>query len=98
MVDRHPLIREHYSEVLKAEDPEGWTKCHEMLYEYYKKFPEKLLPDTLEEMEPLFLAVRHGCEAHLHTDVLVDVYQERIRRGEEPSIIVLINLVVLHMN
>jgi hypothetical protein len=66
IVDCHPLIREHFGEKLKAKNPKAWQEAHSRLYDYYKNVPEKELPDTLEEMEPLFAAVAHGCQAELH--------------------------------
>ncbi|NIM11320.1 MAG: hypothetical protein GTO45_04955, partial [Candidatus Aminicenantes bacterium] len=83
MLDCHPLVREHFGEKLKKEKPEGWKTAHKRLYQYYKELPEKELPDTLREMEPLFAAVAHGCSAGLHQEALYDVYWKRIRRGEE---------------
>jgi hypothetical protein len=50
------------------------------LYEYFKKLPKKELPDTLEEMEPLFAAVAHGCQAGKHQQALDAVYYPRIQR------------------
>jgi len=82
-LDCHPLIREHFSEKLKKENPQAWKQAHSRLYEYFKNLPEKELPDTLEEMEPLFAAVMHGCMAEQHQEVLYDVYWTRIRRGNE---------------
>jgi tetratricopeptide (TPR) repeat protein len=87
VIDCHPLIREHFGHKLRKKAPEGWRMAHERLYEYYKNLPQKLygkeLPDTLEEMEPLFAAVAHGCQAGKHQEVVVNVYWERIRRTGE---------------
>ncbi len=82
-LDCHPLVREHFGEGLKNGKPEAWRAAHGRLYDYYKNLPEKALPDTLEEMEPLFAAVRHGCLAERHQEALEDVYWERIRRKEK---------------
>jgi len=83
----HPLIREHFAKNLQDNNPDAWKKAHETLYEYYKGLPEKLydkvLPDTLEEMRPLFAAVRHGCEAGKWQETLYDVYWERIIRKDQ---------------
>jgi tetratricopeptide (TPR) repeat protein len=79
-LDCHPLIREHFGEKLKSENPQAWQEAHGRLYEYCKKLPEKELPDTLEEMEPLFAAVRHGCLAGRYQKALDDVYYLRIQR------------------
>ncbi len=82
-LDCHPLIREHFAEKLRNADPDAWKQAHSRLYEYYKNLPEKKLPDTLEEMEPLFAAVAHGCMAGRHQEALDDVYWERIKRKGE---------------
>jgi tetratricopeptide (TPR) repeat protein len=82
-LDCHPLIREHFGEKLKEENPEGWKQAHTRLYHYYKNLPGKKFPDTLPEMEPLFAAVAHGCAAGLHQEALADVYWQRIKRGDE---------------
>ncbi len=79
-LDCHPIIREHFGEKLEEAFPEAWTAAHDRLYQYFKALPEKHLPDTLEEMEPLFHAVRHGCLAGRYQEVLEEVYWVRIRR------------------
>ncbi|MCP4692832.1 MAG: hypothetical protein GY859_32620, partial [Desulfobacterales bacterium] len=56
-LDCHPLIREHFGQKLMGQNPETWKEAHGRLYEYYKNLPEKELPDTMEEMEPLLAAV-----------------------------------------
>jgi len=79
-LDCHPLVREHFGEKLRQQNPAAWREAHSRLYEYYKNLPAKQLPDTLEEMEPLFAAVAHGCQAGRHQEILIDVYWERIDR------------------
>ncbi|MCK4960270.1 MAG: toll/interleukin-1 receptor domain-containing protein, partial [Planctomycetes bacterium] len=87
VLDCHPLVREHFGEKVKAGNAGAWAQAHGRLYEYYKGLPEKLydkkLPDTLAEMEPLFRAVYHGCQAGRHQETLDDVYWERICREDE---------------
>jgi tetratricopeptide (TPR) repeat protein len=82
-LDCHPLIREHFGEKLKNQNPAAWKEAHSRLYDYYRNLPEKEFPDTLVEMEPLFAAVAHGCKAGRHQEVLDDVYFERILRKSE---------------
>ncbi len=82
-LDCHPLVREHFGEQIKHQYPDAWMAAHSRLYEYYKNLPKKELPDTLEEMEPLFLAVRHGCLAGLYNEAVYDVFWKRIRRENE---------------
>ena len=79
----HPLTREHFGKKFKQDYPNSWTKSHQALFKYYKELPEKEYPDTEEEMEPLFAAMKHGCAARLHEQVLNEVYWPRIKRGDE---------------
>ncbi|UJS25771.1 TIR domain-containing protein [Thiothrix winogradskyi] len=81
-LDCHPLIREYFGGQLKTQQPQAWQQAHERLYGYYKALPEKEFPDTLEEMQPLFSAVAHGCAAGLYIRVNNDVYWPRIRRED----------------
>jgi hypothetical protein len=72
---------------LKAELPAAWREANSRLYHYYQNLPEKHLPDTLEEMEPLYTAMAFGARAGLQQEVLDEVYLERIRRkGEAYSV------------
>ncbi|MEO1258580.1 MAG: TIR domain-containing protein [Bacteroidota bacterium] len=82
-LDCHPLIREHFGEKLQRENSGAWKKAHSRLYEYYKNLPEKELPDTLEEMEPLFVAIRHGCLAGESQAAYNNVFYKRIKRKNE---------------
>ncbi|MSM38683.1 MAG: DUF4365 domain-containing protein [Geobacter sp.] len=81
-LDCHPLVREHFGEKLRHEKPEAWKQAHSRLYDYFRVLPEKTLPDTLEEMEPLFAAVAHGCLAGRFQEVHDEVIAKRIRRGD----------------
>jgi tetratricopeptide (TPR) repeat protein len=74
-IDCHPLVREHFA-------AEATREGHARLYEHYKKQAPQL-PETLEEMTPLFYAVYHGCKAGRHRAALSDVYRDRILRGDE---------------
>ncbi len=82
-LDCHPMVREHFCQKFKRENPEAWKEAHGRLYEYYRDLPEKEFPDTLEEMGPLFMAVAHGCQAKRRQEVLEDVYEKRILRGDQ---------------
>ena len=82
-IDAHPLVREHFGERLERDNPAAWREANLRLYEYYRNLPEKHLPDTLEEMEPLFLAMAHGCRGGKQQKALEEVYWERISRKKE---------------
>jgi tetratricopeptide (TPR) repeat protein len=81
-LDCHPLIREHFGDELKENNPEAWKEAHYRLYEYFKN-QTKEYPDTTEEMSPLYAAVAHGCQAGRYQDATDEVYMRRIRRGNE---------------
>jgi tetratricopeptide (TPR) repeat protein len=83
IIDCHPLVREHFGEKLAKGNSKAWRKAHTRLYEYYKNLPKKKYPDTLEEMQPLFAAVAHGCQAGLHQKAHDDIYWDRIHRKEQ---------------
>ena len=82
-LDCHPLIREHFGQKLEEENPNAWKEAHSRLYEHYKSQPQKDLPDTIEEMAPLFAAVSHGCQAGRHQEALDKIYRKRVLRGSE---------------
>ena len=82
-LDCHPLIRAYFARQLQISAPDAWRAAHAQLYDYYKALPNKDQPDTLEEMQPLFRAVTHGCAAGLHQKALEEVYWPRIQRSGE---------------
>ncbi|MCP4696518.1 MAG: ATP-binding protein [Gammaproteobacteria bacterium] len=81
-LDCHPLVREHFGEKLRNSNPAAWREAHTRLYEYFKNIPKEQ-PDTLEEMEPLFMAAGHGCQAGRHQEAMDEVYWPRIQRKNE---------------
>jgi tetratricopeptide (TPR) repeat protein len=83
-IDAHPLVREHFGECLEKDYPEAWRAGHERLYEYLTGDGcKKDLPDTAEEMAPLYAAVLHGCAAGRQQEAFEEVYRRRIQRGNE---------------
>ena len=86
-LDCHPLIRAYFAHQLKNQKPDAWRAAHTKLYDYYKNLPSKHQPDSLEEMQPLFRAVAHGCAAGLHQQALDEVYYPRIRRSGEAYLV-----------
>ena len=81
-IDAHPLVREHFGQQLREEHPDAWREGNDRLYEHYKQAAPEL-PETLEEMTPLFAAVAHGCAAGRQQEALDEVFIYRIRRGGE---------------
>ncbi len=78
-LDAHPLVREFFGHHLQTHHPETYQQANIFLYEYFKGIAKEL-PDTLEEMEPLFQAVAHGCRAGKQQEVYADVLWKRVLR------------------
>jgi hypothetical protein len=85
VLDTHPLIRQYVAYHWQTKYPDDWQAAHQVLFAYYQAVPEQHQPDTLQQLEPLFAAVRHGCLAGLHQQALEEVYVPRIRRDSEIS-------------
>jgi serine/threonine protein kinase len=81
-VDTHPLVREYFGEQLRSQRTKAWKEGNRRLYHYYRTLAPQL-PDTLRDMEPLFLAAIFGCNAGLFRDALHKVYIPRIQRGNQ---------------
>jgi hypothetical protein len=80
-LDTHPLVREYFGEQLRSHRTEAWKECNRRLFHYYRTLAPQL-PESMREMEPLFLAVICGCNAGLFREALHDVYMPRIQRGD----------------
>jgi TIR domain len=80
-VDAHPLIREYFAQQLKGS--EAWREGHRRLYEYLCENTKEGDEPTLEDLQPLYQAVAHGCQAALYEDACANVYSSRILRREQ---------------
>jgi tetratricopeptide (TPR) repeat protein len=81
-LDAHPLIRAYFADELEKRKPTAWQESNLRLYEHLQtSAPE--YPDTLEEMQPLYAAVVHGCRAGRQQEALDEVFYRRIRRRNE---------------
>ena len=82
-VDCHPLLREYFATQLRRQPPEAWRAAHRRLYEHIcSTTPDKPQP-TLEDLQPLYQAVAHGCQAGLQQEACAKVYFARITKGNE---------------
>jgi tetratricopeptide (TPR) repeat protein len=82
-IDAHPLIREYFAKQLREKKPESWRGAHRRLYEHLcETTPDKPQP-TLEDLQPLYQAVAHGCQAGLQQAACDKVYFARIKRQTE---------------
>jgi hypothetical protein len=82
-LDAHPHLREYFAKQVREQNPEGWRAAHRRLYEHLSATtPDKPQP-TLEDLQPLYQAVAHGCQAGLQQEANDTVYIARILRGNE---------------
>jgi tetratricopeptide (TPR) repeat protein len=80
-LDAHPLVRVYFQKHLETDLPEAWRAGNLRLYEHLQaEAPD--LPNSLEDMEPLFTAVLHGCRAGRQQEVFREIYRRRIQREE----------------
>ncbi|HKG13704.1 MAG TPA: TIR domain-containing protein [Pyrinomonadaceae bacterium] len=81
-LDAHPLVREHFGEQLKQDAPDAWREGNSRLYEHLRD-TTKELPDTIDEMTPLYAAIAHGCAAGRYQEALYEVFRPRVHRNDE---------------
>ncbi len=81
-VDCHPLIREFFAMRLRAQ-PKVWRAAHRRLYDHLYATTKEGEQPTLEDLQPLYQAVAHGCQAGLQQETRDRVYKARIDRGQE---------------
>jgi nucleoside phosphorylase len=82
-LDAHPLLREYFARQLRAQNPDAWRAAHRRLYQHLFATTSDKPQPNLEDLQPLYQAVAHGCKAGLFEETLVQVYRARILRGEE---------------
>ena len=85
-LDAHPMVRAFFAGWLAETKPEAAKAAHEILYRHYAAAAPDL-PETLEEMQPLFQAVRHGVLAGRAQETYDEVFFRRIQRGNDQYIL-----------
>jgi len=82
-LDAHPLLREYFANALLEKRPEAWKAGHKRLYDHLTTAtPDKPAP-TLDDLQPLYQAVAHGCFAGMQQKARDDVLYRRIAKGNE---------------
>ncbi len=78
-LDAHPLLREYFARRVRREQPAAWRAAHRRLYEHLcATTSDKKSEPTLEDLQPLYQAVTHGCQAGLQQEACEKVYAARI--------------------
>ena len=85
-LDAHPLLREYFGRQLREKRPDSWRAAHRRLYEHLYATTKEGEAPTLEDLQPLYQAVAHGCHAGLEEEALDSVYYARIHRREAYAI------------
>ncbi|MCX6872670.1 MAG: HNH endonuclease [Verrucomicrobia bacterium] len=62
-LDAHPLVREYFAKQLREENPDAWHEAHRRLCEHLCVTTLDKPQPALEDLQPLFQAVAHGCQA-----------------------------------
>ncbi len=79
-LDSHPLIREYFARRVLKEQPEAWRAAHRRLYEHLCATTNEGDEPTLKDLQPLYQAVAHGCQAGMQQEAHDKVWFERIRK------------------
>ncbi len=79
-LDAHALLREYFAKALREQHPEAWRAAHRRLYEHLCATTKDKPQPTLEDLQPLYQAVSHGCQAEMQEEA-ANVYSARILRG-----------------
>ncbi|MEK6258167.1 MAG: hypothetical protein AABP62_06060 [Planctomycetota bacterium] len=82
-IDCHPLIREYFAQQLRSGKEQAWQAAHRRLYEHLCETTQEGDQPTLEDFQPLYQAVAHGCHAGLQREACDKVYIARIMRRNE---------------
>jgi hypothetical protein len=82
-LDSHPHLREYFARQLSTQQPDAWRAAHRRLYEHLCATTKEGNQPTLEDLQPLYQAVAHGCQAGLQQEVYDDVYFPRIQKENE---------------
>ena len=64
-LDAHPLLREYFGHRLRDLKPKAWLAAHRRLYQHLCATTKDKPDATLEDLQPLYQAVAHGCQAGL---------------------------------
>ena len=82
-LDAHPLVREYFGKTLNEEQPQAWRDAHRRVYEHLCDTTKEGKQPSLEDLQPLYQAVVHGCLAGMQKVARKNVYLNRILRGNE---------------
>jgi tetratricopeptide (TPR) repeat protein len=80
-LDAHPLLREYFAQQLRTQYPDAWQEAHRRLYQHLCDTTDEGETPTLQELQPLYQAVAHGCHGGLLEQTCAGLYCDRILKG-----------------
>ncbi len=81
-IDAHPLVREFFAHKLKETAPGAWQLAHARLFRHLCENTKEGDQPTLENIQPLYQAIAHGCQAGRFEDAGLKVLRWRLHRSE----------------
>lgn len=82
-LDTHPLLREYFAGRMQKEQNAAWRAAHRRIYEHLCATTQEGEKPSLEDLQPLYQAVAHGCLAGMQQETRDEVYRKRIQRGAD---------------
>lgn len=82
-LDAHPLLRDYFAARLQRDQPDAWRAAHRRLFDHLCASTKEGAQPSLDDLQPLYQAVAHGCLAGMQQQVCTQVYYGRILRGGE---------------
>jgi|GEM_PF-3782074 len=77
----HPHVIECLAAEFRASMPATWATAQHWLFEYFAAQPDRYLPESILEMEPLWRSTWHACQAGEYRRSYEQVGFPRISRG-----------------
>ena len=81
LLDTHPLIREYFAERVRTSCRAAWRTANRRMYEHLCTVAKDRNEPTLEDLQPLYQAIAHGCQAGRQQEARKRIYHDRILRG-----------------
>lgn len=79
----HPLVKGYFEHVFEGREKK---LCHKTIYKYIGSYAPEMA-DTLEEMQPLFEQIYHGCKAGFFREVFEEIYYRKIQREHKSYLV-----------
>jgi len=82
-LDSHPLLREYFAKQICEQHPNSWCEAHRRVYKHLISTTNEGDKPVLEDLQPLYQAVAHGCQGGMAKDAFEKVYYARIQKEQQ---------------